>query len=156
MDKYSNDKCQCGHVRGLHKKIISVNYTEGECSVIGCDCKHFIMSEKQEVKVLHLPIKKKWFDMILSGEKKEEYRNINEYYVKKFIKETPSGSNQIIWKDFDVLELRNGYGLHVPTLQVRIEGIDVDFGDSNWGAEELTEYFVIYLGEILSSKNIKK
>ena len=44
MDKYSNDKCQCGHARGLHKKIVSVNYTEGKCGVIGCDCKHFIMS----------------------------------------------------------------------------------------------------------------
>ena len=26
--------------------------------------------------MLILPIKKKWFDMILSGEKKEEYREI--------------------------------------------------------------------------------
>ena len=31
--------------------------------------------------MLTLPIKKKWFDMILSGEKKEEYREIKPYYV---------------------------------------------------------------------------
>lgn len=30
--------------------------------------------------MLTLPIKKKWFDMIASGEKKEEYREIKEYY----------------------------------------------------------------------------
>ena len=30
--------------------------------------------------MLVLPIKKKWFDMILSGEKKEEYREIKRYY----------------------------------------------------------------------------
>ena len=30
--------------------------------------------------MLVLPIKKKWFYMILAGEKREEYRNLNEYY----------------------------------------------------------------------------
>ena len=30
--------------------------------------------------VLVLPIKRKWFDMIKSGEKKEEYREIKPYY----------------------------------------------------------------------------
>lgn len=30
--------------------------------------------------MLILPIKKKWFDMIVSGEKKEEYREIKPYY----------------------------------------------------------------------------
>lgn len=34
--------------------------------------------------MLTLPIKKKWFDMILSGEKKEEYREINDYYRVRF------------------------------------------------------------------------
>ena len=29
--------------------------------------------------MLILPIKKKWFDMIVSGEKKEEYREIKHY-----------------------------------------------------------------------------
>lgn len=29
--------------------------------------------------MLILPIKRKWFDMILSGEKKEEYREIKPY-----------------------------------------------------------------------------
>ena len=32
--------------------------------------------------MLILPIKKKWFDMIASGEKKEEYREIKPYYNK--------------------------------------------------------------------------
>ena len=34
--------------------------------------------------MLILPIKKKWFDMILSGEKKEEYREIKPYYTTRF------------------------------------------------------------------------
>ena len=31
--------------------------------------------------MLTLPIKKKWFDMTLNGEKKEEYREIKPYYT---------------------------------------------------------------------------
>ncbi len=34
--------------------------------------------------MLVLPIQKKWFDMIRSGEKKEEYREIKEYWTKRF------------------------------------------------------------------------
>lgn len=34
--------------------------------------------------MLTLPIKKKWFDMIKSGEKKEEYREIKPYYDSRF------------------------------------------------------------------------
>ncbi len=35
--------------------------------------------------MLTLPIKKKWFDMIASGEKKEEYREIKPYYDSRFM-----------------------------------------------------------------------
>ncbi|MBO6031875.1 MAG: hypothetical protein J6Q22_10580 [Prevotella sp.] len=31
-------------------------------------------------KMLVLPMKKKWFDMILSGKKKEEYREFKPYW----------------------------------------------------------------------------
>ena len=34
--------------------------------------------------MLTLPIKKKWLDMIASGEKKEEYREITDYYDTRF------------------------------------------------------------------------
>lgn len=34
--------------------------------------------------MLVLPIKKKWFDMIACGEKKEEYRKIKRYWITRF------------------------------------------------------------------------
>lgn len=34
--------------------------------------------------MLTLTIKRKWFNMILSGEKKEEYRDIKDYYKSRF------------------------------------------------------------------------
>ena len=43
--------------------------------------------------MLVLPIKKKWFDMIISGEKKEEYREIKPYYDIRFKKYMPRSNN---------------------------------------------------------------
>ena len=43
--------------------------------------------------MLTLPIKKKWFDMILSGEKKEEYREIKPYYDSRFKSYIPDIAN---------------------------------------------------------------
>ena len=37
------------------------------------------------MNILKLTIKKKWFDMILSGEKKEEYRNVSKFYESRFM-----------------------------------------------------------------------
>ena len=33
---------------------------------------------------LQLSLKKKWFDMILSGEKKEEYREVKNHWISRF------------------------------------------------------------------------
>ena len=35
--------------------------------------------------VLKLVVKKKWFDMIVSGEKTEEYREIKPYWIDKLV-----------------------------------------------------------------------
>lgn len=50
-----------------------------------------------------LPIKKKWFDMILSGEKKEEYREIKPYYESRF-------SKCFKYNRECIITFRNGYG----------------------------------------------
>ena len=36
--------------------------------------------------MLTIPIKKEWFDMIKSGEKPEEYREMSPYWTKRFEK----------------------------------------------------------------------
>lgn len=37
-------------------------------------------------KVLNLVVTKKWFDMIVSGEKNEEYREIKPYWVTRLFR----------------------------------------------------------------------
>ena len=51
--------------------------------------------------MLTLPIKKKWFDMIASGEKKEEYREIKPYYDSRFMNAfgfSPGWRSDGIWR----------------------------------------------------------
>ena len=60
--------------------------------------------------MLTLPIKKKWYDMILSGEKKEEYRAVSPYYTmrfRKYITLNPNYPDDYIQKVFEEGELQS-------------------------------------------------
>lgn len=39
----------------------------------------------KELKILDLPLKAKWYNMIESGEKKEEYRELKPYWQKRLM-----------------------------------------------------------------------
>lgn len=114
-----------------------------------------------ESKTLHLTLKKKWFDMILSGEKKEEYRDIKNYYDNRFIDRKEQNKldnkpyNLIAWKKFDTVTFKNGYAKNAPVIVIQLLNINIDYGLSTWGAVIGQEYYVLSLGEIISTKNIK-
>lgn len=109
-------------------------------------------------RVLRLTLQKKWFDMILSGEKKVEYREIKQYWIKRLTNQNPDGSvnGKSFYKEYDFIEFSNGYGNNVPKMIVRFEGIEMGSGLEKWGAEEGYDYFKIKLGEITDTKNTKK
>ncbi|XCN71888.1 MAG: ASCH domain-containing protein [Candidatus Electrothrix aestuarii] len=90
-------------------------------------------------KVLHLTLKKQWFDMIASGEKVEEYREVKSYWINRF-----SG------KKYDVVQFRNGYRPDSPSVSFQLLGIRTDFGRPSWGAPESTRVFILDLGEKLN------
>lgn len=96
--------------------------------------------------MLTLPIKKKWFDMILSGEKKEEYREIKPYYDSRFLKSINDDRPHT-----DIILLRNGYGKDKPTLRCECI-IYKDYGKQEWGAEPNKKYYVL---KILSIEKVK-
>lgn len=95
--------------------------------------------------MLVLPIKKKWFDMIKSGEKKEEYRELKEYYGSRFGK-LGVGDNNV-----QEILFRNGYSKNSPTIKCKVK-INVDYGNPEWGAEIGQTYFVL---KILSVEEVK-
>ena len=95
--------------------------------------------------MLVLPIKKKWFDMIFSGEKKEEYREVSSYWKKRFSKVFPMypGSFLPVGGVAVWVEFRNGYGKQVPSFCALCELVDVREGNPEWGAELGKKYYVL-------------
>lgn len=100
-------------------------------------------------KILHLTLKKEWFDMILSGEKKTEYREVKPYWESRLfdIYRMP-----II---YEVIRFRNGYSRDAPTMDVEWKGVKYSQGDPKIGAIEGEYYYCIQLGSILNYENVK-
>ena len=101
--------------------------------------------------MLILPIKKKWYDMIVSGEKKEEYREIKDYWAIRFKNnfeniELESWFNPTIAYGTGTVIFRNGYSSNSPKIKCFIE-LKKDYGIPEWGAEPNKLYYVL--------KNIK-
>ena len=115
------------------------------------------------MKILKLTLEKKWFDMILSGEKKEEYREVKDYWMKRIAGIPGCGTsyNFTLLRDrknkcieYTHVEFTNGYGSHRPRMLVECQNITVDEGNSDWGAPNY-RVFVIMLGKIIETHNIK-
>lgn len=112
----------------------------------------------EQPKVLHLTLKKKWFDMILSGEKKEEYRDISKYWLRRLKWNAKTSITQGRFRDFEMVRFARGGHFHssIPQITVKCLGITADFGGrEEWGAEPGKMYFIITLGKILSIDNLK-
>ena len=113
------------------------------------------------MKTLTLSLKKQWFDMIKSGEKKEEYREIKDHYfhtlynyaeMQKFFGIPPQPyyfdrpqvfHTKQFQKHFDLLTLRNGYRADSPKVTFKNPRIRIGTGRPEWGAEPGKNYFVI-------------
>jgi len=96
------------------------------------------------MRILHLTLKKKWFDLIASGKKTMEYREAKQYWRNRLL----DGEDP---KNFDVVRFKNGYG-DVSTMDVQFKGIF--FTGPEWctpkHGEVLTgDTIVIKLGKVL-------
>lgn len=99
--------------------------------------------------MLTLPIKKKWFDMILSGEKKEEYREIKPYYHRRFTY-LDEDLSEVFIKGAMYVIFRNGYRKDSPKIKCLVN-IDIGLGKEEWGAEPNKLYYVL---KILSVEEV--
>lgn len=104
-------------------------------------------------RILHLKLTKQWFQMIASGIKKEEYREITKYWAARF---NPTGNLLDDCRDFSKVVFVNGYRKDAPAVEVQCEEITIGEGKEEWGAVKGKEYYIIKLGGILSIKNYKQ
>lgn len=94
--------------------------------------------------MLILPIKKKWFDMILAGEKKEEYREIKPYYDIRFGNVWPDSA---CWNKIHTIGFRNGYSKDSLSFLADVS-LSVGTGKTEWGAEPGKKYYVLKIHEV--------
>ena len=110
--------------------------------------------------MLILPIKKKWFDMVLEPNehlrKLDEYRERNEYWGKRFatalgFKDKHELDKYIMdnghSEPFDVM-YRNGYSANSPSFIAKVS-LSIGTGKEEWGAELGKEYYVLSILEVM-------
>ena len=83
-------------------------------------------------KILYLTLLRKWFDLIASGKKTKEFREIKPYWDKRLLK-----------KEFDEIHFKNGYSKNAPFMRIEWKGLTKENGE-----------YAILLGKILEIKNI--
>lgn len=121
-------------------------------------------------KTLHLVLKGNWYDMIASGEKKEEYREIKPYWVNRLLRirrdfaydfdtysdcismlenETEHAMNVMdaAYTDYDYVCFHRGYTN--TTMTFELKDINIGIGNPEWGAPTDRPVFIIKLGERL-------
>lgn len=99
-------------------------------------------------RILKLTLKKKWFEMIASGEKKEEYREIKDYWTTR-LEDSPLAPFVLNMKKFDKVLFKNGYSKNAPTLIVECLGLDCDYSKPEWCDGINDMFYVIKLGAVL-------
>ena len=96
--------------------------------------------------ILHLIIKKKWFDLIANGEKVFEYREYKPYW-----------ETRIDFRHYYEVHFRSDYDKGSPFMRVIYEHYTIIEGNGRIAenGEELTAdvYFELRLGKVLEIKN---
>lgn len=92
------------------------------------------------MKILHLTLKKKWFDAISVGEKRVEFRAMKPYWIRRLVK---SAGVVIIMRSFNEIHFRNGYDKDAPFMRVQHIETDVNFEKKR---------FEIKLGKVLERR----
>ena len=104
------------------------------------------------MSILHLTLKKKWFDLIANGEKIFEYREYKQHWIFRLLGE--SGT-----RNYEEMRFTNGYGSHRPYIRSEFIGIAIMYGkhcepDNGEPLESEQKYFVIGLGKVLEIGNV--
>ena len=120
----------------------------------------------REMKTLHLPLKKEWYEMIESLIKGAEYRGITAYWIVRLFRDENGRkisrltanflasnieilkwwieSGKLVFKPFDFVKFSYGYTKRTMTFE--IESITIGRGKPEWGAPT-EEVFIIKLGK---------
>ena len=105
--------------------MVKIEFEKGNAFDTALQARIDAMRELKEKKVLRLTVCKKWFDMIVTGTKKEEYREIKTYWARRLTTncecfydvavELSYGS--VIYRPFTHVLFINGYNKDSPRIE---------------------------------------
>lgn len=102
------------------------------------------------MKILHMLLKKKWYRMIESGEKTEEYREMKPYWADRLVDKVKYWIGpRTIYRRYDAVEFTLGYPKKEDkTRRMTFEVVDIGAGWENpeWGAPTDKPVYIIKLG----------
>lgn len=112
-----------------------------------------------------LPIERKWLNMILSGEKKDEYREIKPYWTVRIIRWLgfPSEETETVLEllraqgtiNAHPVILQNGYRRDSPEVEVMCR-LSIGTGKEEWGAAPGKEYYRFHIERIGRMAGVEK
>lgn len=106
-----------------------------------------------KTNVLNLVVSKQWFDMIASGEKTEEYREIKPYWIKRLTTncevaydvaaETHCG--EVLYRPYVYVRFFQGYAKNRPWIEKKIESVTIGKPKKGMCPDKWldTEFFII-------------
>ena len=153
---------------GIHFAVVdpAKGYTGFECIY------PFKGIREGELRILELTITKQWYDLISSGVKKEEYREIKRYWLNRLFEPLAPNYKRLPEfavgpsldsaqystipaytkvRQFDAIRFTNGYGGDRPSFLIECKGIKVGTGRKEWGAPD-ERVFILELGRILERR----
>lgn len=105
------------------------------------------------MKTLYLPLKANWYDMIESGVKPEEYREIKSYWMKRICKHYKKGKctnycvgcQHIVHVPTDITHVCFSYGYTRRRMTFELESVKAALGNPEWGAPKDEKVFILKL-----------
>ena len=123
------------------KRMEKLNKTKGRC-----------LSDAKK-KVLTLTVSKQWFDMIVAGEKIEEYREIKPYWIKRLTTNCEVEYDvaletycvKVLYRPYTHVLFINGYHKDSPRIEKEIESITIGKPKKGLCPDKWldTEFFII-------------
>ena len=133
--------------------MVKIEIEKGNASYTALQARIDAMKESKEKKVLRLTVCKKWFDMIVAGTKKEEYREIKAYWAKRLTTNCECYYDvaneyycgRIIYRPFTHVLFINGYSKNSTRIEKKIKEICIGLPKKGLCPEEWLEtgFFII-------------
>lgn len=95
---------------------------------------------------IYLVLKTEWYEMIRSGGKREEYRDLSPYWKRRLMPDKKT------IRQFRTIHFRLGYHADAPDMIVECKKVRIGHAKAKWSAGFRGECFVFVLGEIIKGK----